>query len=253
MTDAKLRRGVVRVIAAVSAVIWGVLDFGIIDLVTAVFRDPVFAEHYLLELGWGLLYLVLVAVPFAALAVRPGTALWLCQLGIAAVSLALAALVAGKPGHLVPALLIAVTAGSLWTLSGVRPPAVTWRSRRLLAVAAVGAVPWGWYAVAMARSTFNDEITNGLAHFPAQGALGLSLVLGSVLLAATDPSTPGRLLEAVVLSGSALALGAESVVNPGLVGSLGVVGGLAAAVWSLALLAAVLVPGGGRSPVTQES
>ena len=237
-------------IAAVSAVLWGFLDFGIIDLATAVFRDPDFAQHYVLETGWGVLYLVLVAGPFAALAVRPRTGLLLWQLGVVAVALTLAALVAGQPGHLVPATAIGATAALLWWLADAEAPVLTWRWDPAAVVAALGALPWCWYAVRMARSTFNDEITNGLTHYPAQGALGFALALGAVLIAVAATGTPGRVVATCLLSSAAFLLGVESAVNPTLVGSLGTAGGLLAAGWSLAFLLAVLLPRAGRGRTT---
>ena len=51
-----------RLIAAVSAVVWGLLFFGVIDLLVAVEHTPGFYESYLLETGWGLLYTFLVAL-----------------------------------------------------------------------------------------------------------------------------------------------------------------------------------------------
>jgi hypothetical protein len=246
-------RLVARVVAALSAVVWGLLDFGLIDLVTAVFRNPVFAQHYMLEVGWGLLYLVLVAGPCLALVVRPSAGLWHWQLWLVALSLALAGCVARQPGHLVPAAAIASTAALLWWLGGARRPPTRWEPSAPVWVAAAGVLPWIWYAVRMARSTFNDEITNGLTHYPAQGALGLALVLGAVLVAGTPVGSSGRRLHALFVGGSGLTLGAESVVNPDLVGTLGTVGGVAAVVWSVALVAAVLVPERARQPALQES
>ena len=240
-------------IAGASAVVWGFLDFGLIDLVTAVFRDPVFAQHYVLEVGWGVLYLVLVAGSFTALVVRPRTGTWLWQLGIVAAGLLLAAVVAHQPGHLVPAAAIGVTAVLLWWIAGAEAPPLLWRWGAAPVVAAVGALPWCWYAVAMARSTFNDEITNGLTHYPAQGALGFAIALGAVLAAVTETGAPGRVVQACLVSGAALVLGVESAVNPGLVGSLGTGGGVAAATWSVALLVAVLLPRRAAVPAAQQS
>jgi hypothetical protein len=241
-----------RVIAAVSAVIWGVLNFGVIDLATAVLRDPVFAEHYILELGWGLLYLVLVAVPFAALVVRPAAGLMHWQVAIVAVSLAVAAALAGQPGHLVPAVALGLTAAALWLLGGAQAPVVTWRATVPLGIACCGVVAWSWYAVTMARSTGHDEVTNQLTHLPAQAALGFALGLGSVSVAVTSGARSHR-VELVIVTGSALLLGVESVVNPELLGSLGTLGGAAAVVWSGALAIAVLLPGRSRAPAVQGS
>jgi hypothetical protein len=60
-----------RAFAAVSALWWSVLFFGIIDLTVPFDQDPRFLDNFLLETGWGLLYTFLVAAPLLALALRP--------------------------------------------------------------------------------------------------------------------------------------------------------------------------------------
>lgn len=57
------RISAVRVLAAVLAIFWGYLFFGLIDLAVVFDRTPGFYESYLLETGWGILYSFLVAAP----------------------------------------------------------------------------------------------------------------------------------------------------------------------------------------------
>ena len=42
-------------VAALAAVFWGFLWFGLIDLLVVLEQDERFHEHYLFESGWGLL------------------------------------------------------------------------------------------------------------------------------------------------------------------------------------------------------
>jgi hypothetical protein len=60
-----------RVFAALAALFWAVLFFGILDLSVVPSGDVRFYEHYLLETGWGLLFTFLVPLPLLAWAVRP--------------------------------------------------------------------------------------------------------------------------------------------------------------------------------------
>jgi hypothetical protein len=76
------------VAAGVLTVFWGWLFFGLQDFATPMVNGQEFAVHYLMETGWGLLFLVLVAVPLAALVVRPGAAVPLTQVLGCSVSLA---------------------------------------------------------------------------------------------------------------------------------------------------------------------
>jgi hypothetical protein len=59
------------VLAGLLAVFWGFLFYGLIDLL-AFAQGPDFHASLLLSTGWGLLFLVLVAGPLVAVAVRPG-------------------------------------------------------------------------------------------------------------------------------------------------------------------------------------
>ena len=87
-----------RVVAALAAVFWGFFWFGLIDLLVVVDQDERFHEHYLLESGWGLLYLVLVTVPLVVLAVRPGDPTALAQVGVCAAAVVLGGVWASAAG-----------------------------------------------------------------------------------------------------------------------------------------------------------
>ncbi len=86
------RRSGARVVAARAVVFWGLLWFGLIDLLVVIEQDERFHEHYLFESGWGLLYLVVVAVPLVVLAMRPGDPIACAQLVVATAAVLLGAL-----------------------------------------------------------------------------------------------------------------------------------------------------------------
>src|SRR5689334_19255207 len=81
-----------RVLAGVLAAFWGLVWFGLIDLLTAVLRDPDFTQGYALEMGWGLFHLVLVAGPLVALVVRPRAQVPVAMLAVATAAVLGAAL-----------------------------------------------------------------------------------------------------------------------------------------------------------------
>ena len=92
-----------RLIAAVSAVAWGLLFFGVIDLLVAVEHTPGFYESYLLETGWGLLYTFLVALPLISLTLSPRLSLPVTQVALVGSAVAVTAVASGSWGQLVPA------------------------------------------------------------------------------------------------------------------------------------------------------
>lgn len=238
-TGGRARRELARGVAAVAAVFWGYFFFGLIDFMTPFTLGEDWADHYLLETGWGLLYLVMVTVPFLVLVARPGIAVALQQLMAVALGVVLSAVLAGSPAHALPGVGIALVVWALVALSPVRglrwpPPAPV-----TAGVAAVGALPVAAYAWEMARASENPEVTWGLDHYPAQGALAISVVVVALLAACTVTGS-GRAwgLPVGTAAFSAAWLGWQSVVWPERVGSLGSVGGVAAIVWGVALLAA---------------
>ena len=211
------------------AVFWGFLWFGLIDLLVVLDQDERFHEHYLLESGWGLLFLVLVTTPLVVLCVRPGRRdaveqLWVC---------AAAVVVGAVWGWAWPQLLNGLAlAASAWLVG--RPasrPRRPWRrpDAPLLVLGVVGLVGAVVYGHPLARNvTLVEDLTNGVSHFPMQASLGLA-VAGLAILAAVT----GSRLSAWTTAVAAAWIGVESVVYPELVGSLGVVGGWAAVAWGV--------------------
>jgi hypothetical protein len=245
-------------VAAVAAVFFGVFFFGLVDFMTPFTLGEEWSDHYLVETGWGLLYLVMVTVPLLVLVARPGLAVALAQLMAVAVAVASSAVLAGSPAHALPGVGIAMVVGTLVALSPVHDLALPPPARVTAVVAAAGAVPAAGYAWAMARASENPELTWGLDHYPAQAALAISVVLVA-LLAAWTVAGPGRAwrLPVGTVAFSAVWLGWQSVVWSERAGTLGSVGGVAAIVWGLALLAApagdALLRGSRRTAPDEES
>jgi len=232
----------VRVVAGGLAVFWGFFWFGLIDLLVVLDQDERFHEHYLMESGWGLLYLVLVTTPLVVLCVRPGRRDAVEQLWVCAAAVGVGAVWGWAWPQLLNGLALAASAWLVGRLAGT--PRRTWHRPDapllgLGVVALVGAVAYGH---PLARNTtLVEDITNGVSHFPMQASLGLAVAGLAILTAFT-----GSRLAAWTTAFTAAWLGVESVVYPDLVGSLGVPGGWAAVAWAGLLV--VLTERRRRSP-----
>jgi len=227
-----------RIAAAVAAVGWGYFFFGLIDLLV-IFTDDGFYEVYLLETGWGLLFLVLVAGPLVAFTVRPRSPLPLEQLLAVAASVAVAAVITPAWTQLFPAVGLFGTALIVGVLArqGLTPVrSLRHRSvdRLLVVLVALAAFPALRYAVQMiqaARAGVTDDITWGLPHLPMQAAFAFALVLTGFLAAAGGNREQGGRVLGWSVAVSAMWFGAVSAVYPGHLGSLGFGMGVAAVVW----------------------
>jgi hypothetical protein len=233
-----------RVLAVLLALFWGVLWFGLIDLLVVVLQDERFHDDYLMESGWGLLYLVLVTVPLVVLVARPWDAVALHQVAVCAVAVLLGAVWGTARPQLLTGLALVATVALLgwrggpapWRLRPLEPPSRAGLVLASLALAA--AVVYGW---PLARGDLPADITNGVSHSAMQASFGLA-VAGVAGLAAVT----GSRLPACTAAVSALWLGVESVVYPDLRGSVGAVGGSCAVLWALALVVSVEVSRAGR-------
>ena len=231
-----------RVLALLFAASWIVLPgFGAIDL--SVTWDPDWPQ--VLEAGWGLFFTVLVGVPFVVIAARPRSAgAPVAQLAVATIALAVS-VVAGREGALtwIPVLLGVETLVVSW-LSGT-----SWRSwtasrgtdAPLLALAALGVVPWLAYAVDMWAANRegrpDSDITNGIDHYAVQGALGLALAALPALAALRPSLTP---LAPVCAGIAAAYLGLVSFAWEDAAGGFGRTWSAAAMAWGLCLVAVSL-------------
>ncbi len=229
------RRSGARVVAALAAVFWGFLWFGLIDLLVVLEQDERFHEHYLFESGWGLLYLVVVAVPLVVLAMRPGDPIACAQLVVATLAVLLGALWGLAWPQLWTGLGLALTVALLAWLGRARP--LRWRRPDpvLAVLAVVGLPPALMYGAPLARNTTEvEDITNGVSHYPMQASLALAVVALVALAALTRSRLP-----AWTAGFSACWLGLESVFYPGLKASLGASGGALTAAWGVIVIAYV--------------
>jgi len=237
-----------RVLAFLFAASWIVVPgFGAIDL--SVTWDSDWPQ--VLEAGWGLFFTVLVGVAFAGVAVRPGSSgPPVAQLAVSAFALAVSA-VAGSETPLawvavllaLETLVVAWLAGSprrSWTARGVSAP--------MLALAAVGLVPWIVYALDMWESNRQErpdsDITNGIDHYAVQGALGLALAVLPPLVALRPALTP---LVPMCAGISAAYLGLVSLAWQDAAAGFGRAWSVAAIAWGLGLVAVSVVAAVRRS------
>ena len=237
MTVSRWRLGLARALAAASALWWALPFFGLIDLLVVVIQDERFYEHYLLETGWGLLYLFLIVVPFLWLVARPAAGLPVVQLLVVGVAVAGAAALAGYPQQVLAALAIWLSGGLVGWVAGSRPGVPALRPDiplvALTALAAPACVVYAW-SQAHGWRPLGSDVTNGLDHRPMQAALGLAVLLVAALGAvAVGARRAAWRVPVWTVAVTVLWLGVESVVYPDHEGSLGTALGIAAAVWGV--------------------
>jgi hypothetical protein len=224
-----------RAVAFVAAVFWGFLWFGLIDLLVVVEQDAQFDEDYLFESGWGLLFLVLVAVPLVVLAMRPGEPVALAQLVVVTVAILLGAVWRPAWPQAWNGAGLALTSGVLVWLGRARSVRLR-RPDPVLSVLAVVGIPVavGYGAPLIHNTTYVEDITNGVSHYPMQASLALAVV-GLVALAAVTRSR----LPAWTAAFSVIWLGVESIVYPHLRASLGTTRGALTIGWGVLVILAV--------------
>jgi hypothetical protein len=238
-----------RVLALLFAAGWIVVPgFGVIDL--SVTWDPDWPQ--VLEAGWGLFFTVLVGVPFVVIAARPrSTGPCVAQLAVTTVALAVS-VVAGREGALtwVPVVLAAETLLVAWLARSSWRSALVSRGPNapMLALAALGVVPWLVYAVDMwdanREGRPDSDITNGIDHYAVQGALGLALAVLPVLAALRPALRP---LAPVCAGIAAAYLGLVSFAGEDAAGGFGSAWSAAATAWGLCLVAVSLTAAVRRS------
>jgi hypothetical protein len=238
-----------RVLALLFAASWIVFPgFGLVDLSVTWSSD----WPQVLEAGWGLFFTVLVGLAFVVVAARPRSAgPAVAQLAVATIALAVS-VVAGREAALtwVPILLAVETLLVAWLC------APAWRARTasrgvdvpMLALAALGVVPWLAYAVEMWNANRegrpDSDITNAIDHYSVQGALGLALAV----LPALAALRPALIPLAPVCAGIAAAyLGLVSFAWEDAAGGFGRTWSVAATAWGLCLVAVSLTAAVRRS------
>lgn len=217
-----------RLYAVVAVAFWAVLPgFGLIDLTTMFEDNSFYASVAALETSWGVLFTFVVAMAFAAAAIRPAylwpaiTLLWLTTAALLA-----SALLGLQWQPAVVAIVLGIM--SLGLLASARrahlkPPLVAPRAHWPLLGLAIAALPFWWLYAATAFATSRaggsppQFHTMGVDHWPIQGALGLTLATGT-LVAALWPDM--RQLFRISLSLSAATLGASWLMHPSTVGGV---------------------------------
>jgi hypothetical protein len=239
-----------RVTAIAAALAWGVLFFGVIDLLVVPDQDEQFYDYYLLETGWGLLYTVLVMVPLVVWAVRPNCQVFAQQVMVVAGAVLVCGLVTPAVGQIVVAFLLAVSVlvptvlgeRPLWPVRGLSIRGTNWWLGAFVVVAMTWAVVYAVQMIEAAPAGKPDDDTWGLMHLPMQAAFALA-VGGSATLSvlAGAASAPGWKASAMPASVSAVWLGAVSVAYPSHLGSMGQFGGIVAIIWGLAFAAVATI------------
>jgi hypothetical protein len=240
--DPRRRLLAFRWVASLLAVFWGFFFFGLIDLFVFL-QGATFHEALLLETGWGLLFVFLVAAPPVVAAIRPhpGAVVAGRQIGLVAIAAGLGALWSSSVSHLLVAGGLLLTALLIVVILPYRPrfTASSWAWLRWALVIGA-AVPWLGYASASAASARSaeppQEITLGLDHWPIQSALAIAVVLVSGL-AATLPR--GSMTPTWTVGIAAAWLGVVAWVNPDLAASMSRPWATAALAWAVAFVIAM--------------
>jgi hypothetical protein len=236
-----------RVVASAFALVAALILMGLIDLFTLpgwVNQD--FEWEVPLEASWGSLFTFFVAGGHVWVALFP-RAPWpaLVQLGLCGLALLVGAGAGADWRPLVLALGVALSALLVWLLLGRPAPALAGRPPvrwPLASVAVLGFPLWLPYALVafrQSRAGVLGSITQGIEHWPVQGAVGVTLVLGSLVLALWDD---GRPLLRVSVSLSAVYVGMAELAYPDRAGAMGSdPWGVGATLWGL-LVALVAAP-----------
>lgn len=242
-----------RVVAVVLLLVSTILLMGIIDLFTLPgWVNQEFVWEVPLEASWGALFTFFLGGAYLWVALFPRTP-WpaLVQLAVGSVALLVGAAAGTDWRPLAVAVGVAASALALWRLTG-RPastPVVTWPVHRgPLAVAVLGLPLWLPYAlVAFERSRAGvlGSVTQGIEHWPVQGAVGVALVLGSLTLAVWPD---GRPLLRVAVSLSAVYIGMAELAYPDREGAMqSLTWGIGVTLWGLLV---ALVTGPRRTSAT---
>jgi hypothetical protein len=229
-----IRRAGVRFLAGLFALAWLIPGFAIPDLLVT--WDPTWPV--MLEAGWGLLFGVLVAAPFAVLAFFPESTPTVLHLSTVCLAVALAAALslswqaAALDAVLAAQIAAVAIVASLPPWHGLGPRRLSWA---LLAVAALGTAPWITYAFDMFaadREVLPDrDVTLGVDHYAIQGALALAMI-SLIYLAAL---WPGRLWASTCgVALCATYLGIVSLAHQGTPGGFSTPWSLAAVFWGAA-------------------
>ena len=232
-----------RVVAGLALLVSLVLNFGIVDLITAIDPSPEWEPVRMLEAGWGIVFGILLPIPLAAQLRRGGGPVaTLQQLIVTTASLAIATLLTLKAHEW---LLVAFWAAVTATIAALHPSRKQLLARPnkpdpiLATVAALALVPAAIYAAQMAanhRAGLPGDDTNGFEHWTIQAALPIALA-GLVALSALK--TDGWRIPAVTAAIGAATLGLFAIVDKGSAGDVSTGWGAGALEWGIVVLLAV--------------
>ena len=239
-----------RVLASAMALAAALLFMGVIDLATLPgWVNQEFEWPVPLEVSWGSLFTFFLAGGYVWVAVLPNRPEpGLVQVAIASVALAFSAAAGSDVRPLWVAAVAAMSALVLATITQ-RSGGVGYSSWSLngwqLALAALGMFLWLPYtieALEASRAGVVGDITNGIEHWPVQGATGAALILASLLAAVWDP---GRALLRVTCCLSAAFIGMAQLAFPDRAGAMeGDLWGIGVILWAVLL---ALAPAPDRS------
>ena len=237
-----------RAVAGFGLLVSLVVNFGIIDLLTAVAPSPEWEPVRMLEAGWGIVFGTLLPIGFAAQLRRGGGPVaTVQQLVVVTVSMAVATLLTLKAHEWLLVLFWAALTAAIIALHPARPQIFV-RPRSvdptLATLAALATVPAAIYAAQMAanhRAGLTGDDTNGFEHWTIQAALPIALAL---LVALSALKTDGWRIPAASAASGAATLGALAIADDGNLGDFATAWGIAATAWSaLVVVAAGRVDG----------
>ena len=246
-TETRTRSTAVRAVAVLFVLIATLALMGLIDLFTLLgWVDQTYVWEVPLEASWGALFTFFVAGAYVWVGLFPH-APWpgLAQLGITGLALLLSAPAGRDWRPSVVALGVAGSAAVLWQLTGRPPVSFVGRlslHRAALTIALLGVPLWLPYALTAFRRSRAGElgsVTQGIEHWPVQGAVAVALVVAALVLALWDD---GRPLLRVAVSLSAVYIGMAELAYPDRGGAMGsTLWGVGVTLWGL-LIALVALP-----------
>jgi hypothetical protein len=241
----RIRGAVFRLLLVFFAFVWLTFGFGVIDFVSGFTsvddRDPL--SIGVLSAAYGAVAGIVLPAAFLALLHAPQRRpAAVQQIAVVGIAFALAGAIGLDPLSFISVGMVAVMLMAVRTLHPTRPSLLPERpgtGRAVLAVTAVGAVPWLLYALATAAKSRAGVPPEEMALRPQAGGWAGATVLALVvvllaLLAATR--TPGWRVPLYSAALAATSFGLVSLLNPAVPGSVGRVWGSLAVAWSLALV-----------------
>ena len=247
-TRSRSRDIVARWVAVLLSLVAMILMMGLIDLFTLPgWVNQEYEWEVPLEASWGALFTFFLAGAYLWVALFP-RAPWpaFLQLAICTSALLVSAGAGTDWRPVAVALGVAASGLVLWLLLGapVLPRANGPAVRRApLTVAMLGLplwLPYAQEAFVRSRAGVLGSITQGIEHWPVQGAVGVAMVLGSLAMALWDD---GRSLLRVSISVSAVYIGMAELAYPDRAGAMGsLLWGIGVTLWGLLVALVVLPP-----------